>query len=93
LLPDQAFGQVRLAYALHELKRTKEAWDALLPFADKLPSEWVIPYNLACYIAHLGDLVAAHDWLAQAFRLGNEKETKSQALEDPDLAPLWASEN
>jgi len=93
LLPDQAFGHVRLAYALHELKRTKEAWDALLPIADRFPSEWVIPYNLACYAAQLGDRVAARDWLAQAFRRGNEKEIKLQASEDPDLAPLWTGEN
>jgi hypothetical protein len=53
----------------------------------------LIPYNLACYAAQLGDLVAAGDWLAQAFKLGNAKEIKLQALEDPDLAPLWAGEN
>jgi thioredoxin-like negative regulator of GroEL len=40
LLPDHAFSHVRLAYALHELKRTQEAWDALLPVADKFPTEW-----------------------------------------------------
>lgn len=92
LLPDYSFGHVRLGYALHKLKRTKAAWYVLLPIADKFPSEWVIPYNLACYAAQLGDLVAARDWLAQAFRLGNAKEIKLQAIEDPDLDPLFRSE-
>lgn len=32
-MPDHAFGHVRLAYALQELKRTKEAWNTLLPAA------------------------------------------------------------
>jgi predicted Zn-dependent protease len=91
LLPDHVFGHVRLAYALHELKRTREAWNVLLPIADKFPTTWIIPYNLACYAVRLGDLVAARDWLAQAFRLGNAKEIKVQALDDPDLAPLWLS--
>lgn len=93
LLPDHAFGHVRLAYALHVLKRTQEAQDALLPVADKFPAEWVIPYNLACYAAQLGDLIAARDWLAQSFRLADDpKRAKLAALEDPDLAPLWADE-
>jgi len=38
--------------ALHELKRTQEAFDLLLPAADKFPAPWTIPYNLACYCAH-----------------------------------------
>jgi tetratricopeptide (TPR) repeat protein len=93
LVPDQAFGYVRLAYALHALTRTQEAWNALLPVADKFPSEWVIPYNLACYAAQLGDLIAARDWLAQAFNLADDpKRAKLAALEDPDLVPLWAEE-
>ena len=37
-------------------------------------------------------MIAARDWLAQAFRLGDAKEIKLQALEDPDLAPLWESQ-
>ena len=31
LFPDNPFGVIHLAYALHEMKRTKEAWDTLLP--------------------------------------------------------------
>ena len=71
------------------MKRTEEAWNALLPVATSFPSDPTIPYNLACYAAQLGRLPEARDWLAQAFRLGNAKELKLRALEDPDLAPLW----
>jgi hypothetical protein len=60
-----------------------------LPIADKFPSEWVIPYNLACYAAQLGDLIAVRDWLAQSFKLADDqKRAKLEALEAPDLAPL-----
>lgn len=88
-LPDHPFGHVRLAFALHELKRTKEAWEILLPVAEKFPDQWIVPYNLACYAAQLGDLVGARDWLAQAFTVGDSQALKLASLEDPDLAPLW----
>ena len=89
LAPDKADSFINLAYALHELKRTEEARDILLPVVAKFSKVWTIPYNLACYDAQLGDLAEARDWLAQAFRLGNAKELKAQAADDPDLAPLW----
>lgn len=91
-LPDHAFGHLRLAYALHELKRTQEAWHTLLPIADKFPDEWVIPYNLACYACQLGDLGEARKRLEQAFKVGDAKALKLEAAADPDLAPLWPAE-
>jgi predicted Zn-dependent protease len=92
LAPDRVVSWIHHAYALHELKRTQEAFDVLAPIAIKFPSDATIPYNLACYACQLGDLVGARDWLAQAFRLGNAKEIQRQASEDPDLAPLWPAE-
>jgi len=38
-VPDSPFGFVHLAYALHELRGTKEAWNVLLPVVDKSPDE------------------------------------------------------
>jgi predicted Zn-dependent protease len=90
--PDRAVSWIHYAYALHELKRTQEAFDVLAPIATSFPSDATIPYNLACYACQLGDLVGARDWLAQAFRLGNAKEIQRRASEDPDLAPLWPAE-
>ena len=85
--------EIPASLALHELKRTQEAFDVLSPVAVKFPTDPTIPYNLACYTCQLGDLVAARDWLAQAFRLGNAMEIKGRATEDPDLAPLWSHES
>src|SRR2546430_1567288 len=47
--PDDATGWIHQSYSLHELKRTREAFDMLLPVVEKFPGVSTIPYNLACY--------------------------------------------
>jgi len=59
----------------------------------QFPNEPTIPYNLACYTCQLGRRAEAEGWLARAFALGNSKEIKLQAMDDPDLAPLWVTKN
>jgi predicted Zn-dependent protease len=88
-VPDDAFGFVHLAYALHELKRTSEARDLLLPIVERFPNEWPMRYNLACYAAQSGDLKAAWAWLEKAIDLAGRKAVKRMAHDDPDLEPLW----
>ena len=90
LAPRNVFGWIHRSYALHELKRTSEARDLLLPALKRFPKNETIPYNLACYECQLGDLDAARDWLRRAMKLKNPKKLKAQALEDADLKPLWA---
>jgi tetratricopeptide (TPR) repeat protein len=80
---------VNRSYGLHEMKRTQEAFDALLPASGLFPKIWVIPYNLSCYCAQIGRLREALEWLESAIVLGGEQDIRSQALEDPDLKPLW----
>ncbi len=77
------------SYGLHELKQTREAFDALLPAAGFFPKLWVIPYNLSCYCAQTGRLREALEWLETAIVLGGEHDIRTQALEDADLKPLW----
>ena len=91
-LPDDPFGWLNQAYALRRMTGggVKAAWDALLPIADKFPSQPKIAFNLACYACQLGNLADARDWLRKAIELGDKKEIKARALEDPDLEPLWA---
>jgi len=69
----------------------KAAWDALLPTAEKFPSQPMIAFNLACYACLLGRLEEAREWLRKAMDLGDEKEIKTLALDDPALEPLWAN--
>lgn len=89
LAPKEVFGWIHRSYALHELKRTQEARDLLLPAVKKFPKNETIPYNLACYECQLGEVDAARDWLRRAMKLRHPAALKAQALEDPDLKPLW----
>lgn len=86
--PSRPSGWINRSFALHELKRTREAWEALLPAAQKFPRHETIAYNLACYACQLGDHEAARRWLANALDAGNAEEIKLRALDDPDLAPM-----
>lgn len=90
LAPVNAVGFIRLAHALHEMKRTREALSVLLPVADKFPDEHIIRYNLACYCCQLGDCKGAWQWLEKAIDLAGTKEVKLMALDDPNLEPLWS---
>jgi tetratricopeptide (TPR) repeat protein len=89
-LPEVPFGFIHMAYALHELKRTKEALAVLLPVVDKFEGNRTIPYNLACYECQLGNLKQAREWLQKAIDLAGDSDVKLWALEDLDLEPLWA---
>ena len=73
MLPDNSFGWKHWAHALHELKRTKEAWGVLIPIADKFPEDHQISYNLACYTCQLGDRKEAFQWLWKAIDLAGKK--------------------
>jgi predicted Zn-dependent protease len=88
--PHSPFGFVHLAYALHEMKRTQEAQDVLLPVLDKFRDEFIIRYNLACYACQLGDGEGAWRWLEKSMALTDPDEVKKMALNDPDLEPLRA---
>jgi tetratricopeptide (TPR) repeat protein len=86
--PDSPFGFVHLAYAFHELRRTKEAHEVLLRVVEKFKDEHIIPYNLACYACQLGDREEAWKWLEKSMALTDAAEVKQMALSDPDLEPL-----
>jgi tetratricopeptide (TPR) repeat protein len=89
LAPSLSHGWIHWAFSLHELKRTKEAKEVLLPVVDKFPKESLIRYNLACYECQLGNLKESRAWLEKTFELADENEVKLMALNDPDLEPLW----
>ena len=87
--PGRVLGWIHRSYALHELKRTREALEALLPALVKFPKDWLVQYNLACYCCRLNELARARHFLEQACDLGNAKEIKAMALKDTDLLELW----
>jgi predicted Zn-dependent protease len=87
--PERCSGWIDLSYSLHELKRTAEAREKLLPVAGRFPEVSTIPYNLACYECQLGQLDQARHWLKLGMKLGGTKEILAMALKDSDLEPLW----
>ena len=91
--PRRADAWIHRSFALHELRRTQEAFELLLPAAKSFPKETTIPYNLACYTCQLGDLTAARKWFQRVLTLSKTSDEKLHrvhaALEDVDLKPLW----
>lgn len=89
MFPDEPVGWINASYALHQMKRTREAWATLAPAAEVFPDNTVIAYNLACYACQMGDMVKSLQWLEKAVSLGDGESIKNAAKEDPDLKPLW----
>jgi tetratricopeptide (TPR) repeat protein len=90
LAADQPGPWIQRSFALHELKLTEDAYECLLPAAERFPEETTIAYNLACYCCQLGQPEKALAWFAKAQAAGDPDRLKAMALQDPDLAPLRA---
>lgn len=90
MLPKKFEPWWQLSYSLHEMGRTQEAYDSLVSVQDRFPGEWLLHYNLACYLTRLGRLDKARPSLKLALSLNPKQRTA--ALEDPDLEPLWNEE-
>jgi tetratricopeptide (TPR) repeat protein len=88
--PDQPEAWIHRSFALHELKRTQEAFEQLLLVAERFTQVWTIPYNLACYCAQLGRLDDCQAWFKKAMAI-DEQTVKRAGIDDPDLKPLWDS--
>lgn len=86
--PKKVGGWLNRSYALHELRRTGEASEALLPAAAMFPKDPIIRYNLACYACRMGDLDAARRWLREVVRIQDLAFLKALAMDDPDLETL-----
>ncbi len=89
--PEDSSGWLHRAYALRRVNHDglPQAWDALLPAAEKFPKEPVIAYNLSCYACQLNQLADARKWLHRAVKIGGQEEIQKMALADDDLKPLW----
>jgi tetratricopeptide (TPR) repeat protein len=91
--PDDPEPWIHRSFALHELRRTREALDLLRPAAERFPKESTILYNLACYSCQLDDRPGARRWFERALSLDNSPAEKLHrlhaALQDADLQPLW----
>jgi len=89
--PGESSGWLHRAYALRRVSGggLPQAWDALLPAAEKFPAEPIIAYNLSCYACQMQQLDLARTWLQRAVAAGKKDAIKKMALADDDLQPLW----
>ena len=88
LAPERPNGWISRSFVLHRLKRTTEALNQLFPAVEKFSTIPIIPFNLACYAAHLQDLWEAGRWLQQACAVGGDLYIRL-ALSERALQPLW----
>jgi Flp pilus assembly protein TadD len=89
--PNDAAGWLHRAYALRRVTAggLSQAWEALLPAAEKFPEEPIIAYNLSCYACQMQKLDTAREWFIRAVAAGKKDVIKKMALADDDLQPLW----
>jgi predicted Zn-dependent protease len=86
--PARFTGWINRSFALHCLKRTKEAYEQLKEGLRRHDEEELVWYNLACYACVLGKKFEARRRLAKAIDLGGDG-VKTRALDDPDFEALW----
>jgi Flp pilus assembly protein TadD len=67
--------------------RTQEAYDALIAVRERFAGEFLLHNNLACYLCRLGRIDEARAAIAKAIELN--PDLRLDALDDPDLEPLW----
>ena len=86
-IPQDSQHWIWHAYATRRVTSINEAEEILLRAVESHPQEAMIHFNLACYAAQTGKLEEARGRLEEAIRLA--PEVRAQALDDPDLEPLW----
>jgi Flp pilus assembly protein TadD len=88
--PDRPGGWIHRAFALRRAEGggLTRAREVLLEAHARFPEEAVIPYNLACYAAQLGEIEDARRWLDTARQRGGTPLIRDMALADSDLLPL-----
>ncbi len=88
--PEMPDGWIHRSFALHEMEQTEKAFSLLEPARKLFSKQWVIPYNLACYLTQLGRIEEAAKELHSALRI-DSRAVKTAAATDPDLEPLRQS--
>lgn len=85
--PEEPGWIADLAYATRRAESLEAARAILLGAEQRHPDEAIIAFNLSCYETQLGNIAEAKRWLAKAIKL--EPKLRLEALDDPDLEPLW----
>jgi hypothetical protein len=78
-----------LADALHQVRRTQEAYDTLKAFAARTGHVGLVHYRLAVYACLLGNPEAARAHFDRAMQTAEGTRLKQQALADDRLRDIW----
>lgn len=87
--PDEPGFWLHNAYATRRFEggSIEAAYEILAPCVDRFPEEWLISYNVACYLCRMDRLSEAKAMLEIA-RLSGAKRVDELAKEDEDLSAL-----
>lgn len=86
--PHRCSGWIQRSFALHELKKTAEAYELLLPAVKRFKTVHTVPYNLACYCCQLNRMEEARKWIGAAIEIAGLEVIRGMAANDPDLAAM-----
>ena len=86
---DQALFWNHLAFAVRRSTSLESASAILSEALVKFPEDSLTLFNMGCYDCQLGDLESAKARVGEAIKIN--PDWKIQALDDPDLEPLWDS--
>jgi predicted Zn-dependent protease len=86
--PENPCGWIVLAQTLYHTQRVAEAYKIGVSKAEEFPESWQLLYDTACYACLLRKRRKAQQYLHSAMEVGNAKEIRLRASQDPDLAAL-----
>jgi len=91
LYPGLVAGWIHRSYATRRMQGggLAAALEALRPAADLFPTESMVSFNLACYLAQMGAEEEAWGWYLEAVRRGDADSVREAGLRDEDLRPIW----
>jgi tetratricopeptide (TPR) repeat protein len=92
MLPQDPESWTFFANSLYFSGATAAAYAVTKEVLPRFVTAWPLYYNLACYAAQLGKLDEARGYLDWATEIGDKREIEAMARKDPDLKPLWESD-
>ncbi len=89
--PEAVESWVHRSYAArrHSGGSIAKAFGLLEPALERFPTEPILHYNLACYLAQMGREEEAWSRFRRALEVGDPIEFRTMALTDEDLKPIW----
>jgi hypothetical protein len=88
--PTDPRGWIALSQTLYHKNRIAEAYSVCVAKATDFPECWELFYHAGRYACLLGKLTEAMQYVQVAMVVGDPKDVRQRALNDPDLTPIFA---